>query len=58
MNDARDLATAKFKIDKLQHHDYEFVSNSNQAYIKSKDKVIPVNVYMGVDLAYEANANN
>lgn len=58
MNDARDLATAKFKIDKLQKHDYEFVSNSNQAYLKSKDTVIPVNVYMGVDLAYEANANN
>jgi len=25
MNDARDLATAKFKIDKLQHHDYQVI---------------------------------
>ena len=58
MNDARDLATAKFKIDKLQHHDYEFVSSGNQAYIKDNKKVIPVNVYIGVDLAYESNAHN
>lgn len=58
MNDARDLATAKFKIDKLQHHDYEFVSSGNQAYIKDSKDVIPVNVYIGVDLAYESNAHN
>ncbi len=58
MNDARDLATAKFKIDKIQHHDYELVSNSNQCYLKTGDEVIPVNVYMGVDLAYESNAHN
>ena len=58
MNDARDLATAKFKIDKLQHHDYQFVSSNKQAYIRDSDKIIPVNVYIGVDLAYESNAHN
>ena len=58
MNDARDLATAKFKIDKLQHHDYQVVSGDNQVYLKDKNTIIPVNVYVGVDLAYEANANN
>jgi phage terminase large subunit-like protein len=58
MNDARDLATAKFKIDKLQHHDYEVVSGNNQIYLKNKNTIIPVNVYIGVDLAYESNANN
>ena len=58
MNDARDLATAKFKIDKIQHHDYELVSNSSQCYLKGNETVIPVNVYMGVDLAYESNAHN
>ena len=36
MNDARDLATAKFKIDKLQHHDYEFVSSDkSKLYIRT-----------------------
>jgi hypothetical protein len=44
MNDARDLATAKFKIDKLQHHDYEVVSGNNQIYLKNKNTIIPVNV--------------
>ena len=58
MNDARDLATAKFKIDKLQHHDYEFISGNNQAYLKNKNTIIPVNIYIGVDLAYEANPGN
>ena len=58
MNDARDLATAKFKIDRIQKHDYELVSNTNQAYLKNGDTIIPVNIYMGVDLAYESNANN
>ena len=58
MNDARDLATAKFKIDKLQHHDYQVISGTNQVYLKNNSTIIPVNVYIGVDLAYESNANN
>lgn len=58
MNDARDLATAKFKIDKIQHHDYELINNGNQCYLKDSESVIPVNVYMGVDLAYESNPGN
>jgi len=58
MNDARDSSSAAFKIDKIQRHDYELVSNSNQCYLKTGDEVIPVNVYMGVDLAYESNAHN
>ena len=46
---------------KSLEEEYNFPTSYTFKFIiasKSKDKVIPVNVYMGVDLAYEANANN
>ena len=58
MNDARDLETAKFKIDKINYYDGEFKAKNNQAYIITKKDAIPVNVYMGVDLAYESSAKH
>jgi predicted phage terminase large subunit-like protein len=58
LNEARDLTNAKFKIDRLVTYDGEFVSNGNFAYIVDKEDAIPVNVYIGVDLAYEANENS
>ena len=55
LNEARDLENAKFKVDRLINYDGEFVSKGNFAYIIDKKDAIPVNVYIGVDLAYEAN---
>ena len=58
MNDARDLESAKFKIDKVNYFDGQFKAKNNQAYIITKEDAIPVNVYMGVDLAYESSAQH
>ena len=58
LNEARDLTNAKFKVDRLVTYNGEFVSNGNFAYIVDKEDAIPVNVYIGVDLAYEANENS
>ena len=58
MNEARDLENAKFKTDRLQYYDHEFESRDGYAYIVNKDDAIPINVYMGVDLAYEATESS
>ena len=58
LNEARDLLNAKFKIDRLNYYDHEFISKNNYTYIVNKDDAIPVNVYLGVDLAYEATAGS
>tara|TARA_R110002020_G_scaffold58750_5_gene161004 strand:+ start:11932 stop:13446 length:1515 start_codon:yes stop_codon:yes gene_type:complete len=58
LNEARDLTNAKFKVDRLTNYNGEFVSNGNFAYIVDSKDAIPVNIYIGVDLAYEANENS
>tara|TARA_Y100000593_G_scaffold12933_1_gene24057 strand:+ start:682 stop:2145 length:1464 start_codon:yes stop_codon:yes gene_type:complete len=58
LNEARDLENAKFKTDRLQYYDHEFESRDGYAYIVNKDDAIPINVYMGVDLAYEATESS
>ena len=58
MNDARDLDSAKFKIDRINYYDGRFESKNNQAYVVTKEDAIPINVYMGVDLAYESSAQH
>jgi phage terminase large subunit-like protein len=58
LNEARDLANAKFKTDKIEYYNHEFHSKDNYAYLVDKDDAIPINVYLGVDLAYEANSHN
>ena len=55
LNEARDLENAKFKVDRLVNYDGQFISKGNFAYIVDKKDAIPINVYIGVDLAYEAN---
>ena len=55
MNDARDLGAAAFKIDRVQKHSYQFKSESKYSYLADKDHAIPVNVYIGVDLAATAS---
>ena len=54
LNEARDLENAKFKTDKLEYYDHEFESRDGYCYLVNDKDAIPVNVYMGVDLAYEA----
>lgn len=54
MNEARDIDSLKFKVDRLQNYSGEFKENNGFAYIVTKDDAIPINVYVGVDLAYES----
>lgn len=58
LNEARDLQNAKFKIDRLEYYDHEFMSKDDFTYIANNKEVIPINVYLGVDLAYEATARS
>ena len=55
MNDARDISSAAFKIDRVQNHNHEFKTKNNFTYILSRDYAIPVNIYIGVDLAATAS---
>jgi|3_EtaG_2_1085321.scaffolds.fasta_scaffold07136_5 phage terminase large subunit-like protein len=58
MNDARDIGSAAFKIDRIQHHAYEYKCENKFGYIADRDNAIPVNVYIGVDLAATASATS
>jgi len=58
LNEARDLETAKFQIDRLNYYKGELVSKNGFNYMIIDESAIPVNVYMGVDLAYESGAKN
>ena len=57
-NEARDSENAKFHIDRINYYEGELVSKNNFNYMMIDQSAIPVNVYMGVDLAYEANARS
>ena len=54
MNDARDLSSAAFKTDRIQYHDGVFKSMDNYTYLVIRNEAIPINVYMGVDIAATA----
>jgi phage terminase large subunit-like protein len=54
MNDARDISQAAFKIDRVQYHSGVFEIRDNFPYICIGDDLVPVNVYIGVDLAATA----
>ena len=54
LNDARDTDSATFQMDKIQYHNYEFFSDGQFCYLKGKDEMIPIYVYLGVDLAHTA----
>lgn len=58
LNEARDLENAKFKTDRLEYYDHEFESKNNYAYLVNSKEAIPVNIYIGVDLAYESKASS
>ena len=55
MNDARDLGSAAFKIDRVKNHSYQFKAENKFSYLADKDHAIPVNIYIGVDLAATAS---
>ena len=54
MNDAGDISEAAFKIDRIQYHNAVFESKGKFAYLRIDDDMVPVHIYMGVDLAATA----
>jgi phage terminase large subunit-like protein len=54
MNDARDISNASFKIDRIQYYSGVFKNEGGFNYIIEGEDAIPVNVYIGVDLAATA----
>ena len=55
MNDARDISDASFKIDRIQKHNHTFVPKDKFGYLEDdKGDFIPINVYIGVDVAATA----
>ena len=55
MNDARDVTNAAFKIDRIQYYNGTFKNKGNMPYIFEGEEAIPINVYIGVDLAATAS---
>ena len=53
LNEARDPATAKFKVDRINYEHYRLVTQGNHNYIIKGDEAIPVNTNLGVDMAYK-----
>ena len=58
MNDARDVSSASFKIDNIQYHNGSFVSEGNFCFLELKGEKIPINVYLGVDIAATATSTS
>ena len=58
MKDARDLSSAAFKTDRIQYHDCVFKSVDNYSYLVIRNEAIPINVYIGVDIAATATQNS
>ena len=58
MNDARDASSASFKIDRIQNYNHTFEKRENYAYLVDNKEAIPINVYMGVDLAATASSTS
>ena len=55
MNDARDISDAAFKIDRIQKHNHRFFTKDKFNYLEDGDgNFIPINVYIGVDVAATA----
>ena len=54
MNDARDISSASFKIDRIQYYSGTFDAKNKFTYLIKNDEAIPINVYLGVDIAATA----
>ena len=55
LNDARDVESATFKMENIQYHNYKYINNNGFGCLKRDDRLIPVHLYMGVDLAHTAS---
>ena len=55
MNDARDVTNAAFKIDRIQYYSGSIECRNRFNYLIDGEDAIPVNIYMGVDLAATAS---
>ena len=55
MNEARDVTNAAFKIDRIQYYNGRVECKNNFNYLIDGDDAIPINIYMGVDLAATAS---
>ena len=42
--------TQPFKIDRIQYHNYNFISKDKFIYLDTGEDIIPVNIYIGVDM--------
>ena len=58
MNDARDVSSASFKIDNIQFHNGSFVNEGNFCFLDLRGEQIPINVYLGVDIAATATSTS
>jgi len=54
MNDARDLSNASFKVDRIQYHNGVYEVRDKQTFLVINDEAVPINTYIGVDLAATA----
>ena len=57
-NEARDADNMKFQTQKINWYDGQIVQRGGFGYLLTRDDAIPVNVYLGVDLAYEHQARH
>jgi len=55
MNDARDISNAAFKIDRIQYFNGKVETRNKFNYLIDGEDAIPVNIYLGVDLAATAS---
>ena len=58
MNDARDVSSASFKIDRIKFHNGTFRKENNFSFLELKGESIPINVYLGVDIAATATSTS
>ena len=58
MNDARDISSASFKIDKIQFYNGVFRNEDKFSFLEIDGDMIPINVFMGVDIAATATSTS
>ena len=58
MNDARDISSASFKIDRIQYHSGTYESKGRFSYLITDKDAVPINVYIGVDVAATATSTS
>jgi len=52
LNDARDSSEAIFRVDRLQYYNSSFYSKEKFTYLRDGEDLIPIFVYLGVDMAH------